>query len=410
MAEQIDELMVKLGLETDSKDFNDANQMFDQLQSRVLQLGAVIGTGFGLQSLTTDFIAHNRELSDLAETYGTTEQFISSLGFAIDQSGGQFEDAFGSVRRMRDLLESTDWGEFGGDVFREGFDPMRIQEAESLADAYTLIAEGLQGMDAEAARRSLSALGFGEAEIRLLRQGPERMGELLAQGEALRPQTPEMGELATELDQAMGRLQTVLGGVGDQLSLALLEDRGIANAIDDLTEWLSENQQAIREFADDAVPILTGMATALGALVAIQGGRAALGAFANIPGAVALTAGIGAAIQHGLGEEDASIGGSIFRRAGERGLVPEPDPDTENRSLLENLIFGPGGPGTADDVSNIGPDSQSMRGGGTRMEFRIDARGSTSPMETERAARRGVEAVIGQLAENTLTDIRGNIA
>lgn len=400
MAEQIDELMVKLGLETDSKDFNDANQMFDQLQSRVLQLGAVIGTGFGLQSLTTDFIAHNRELADVAETYGTTEQFISSLGFALDQTGGSFDDAFGSVRRMADMVESVDWGELGGDVFREGFDPMRIQEAESLADAYTLIAEGLQGMDAEAARRSLSALGFGEAEIRLLRQGPERMGELLAQGEALRPQTPEMGELATELDQAVSRFQTAIGGAMDEISMSLLEDSGFTEAIDSLTEWLAENRDEIGNLADTIIPLIQDIAVALGVLVSIQAARAGLGALSNVPFLTAAAAGgLSYALRQFNDEETReNIEGGPLLRSPE-GLSPEdreklqPVPSTFEQSIMDDL------------------QASASPGGGLRLSIgTIDARGSTSPMETERAARRGVEAVIGQLAENTLTDIRGNIA
>src|SRR5690625_5048346 len=116
--EVIDSLLVRLGLETDAKDFREANALFDGVRTKALQFGAVIGAGLGVQNLTFGFAKAKAELGAFADVYGVTAQFVDSLGYAFEQVEGDAGDAFTSIKRVRDLMEATEWGEIPSDAFR----------------------------------------------------------------------------------------------------------------------------------------------------------------------------------------------------------------------------------------------------------------------------------------------------
>ena len=133
MAEPIDDLFVRLGLETDDKEFKDASRDFDQLKSQVLQFGAAIGAGFGLKEMTFGFAQATDELARFAEVFDIDPEFVDRLTFAFQQTGGSADDAFQSIRKIADIIEQTQWGEIAEKAFREGIavDPLLLDGVTS---------------------------------------------------------------------------------------------------------------------------------------------------------------------------------------------------------------------------------------------------------------------------------------
>src|SRR5690625_2713412 len=162
MAEVIDSLLVRLGLESDEKDFREASAMFDNVRRSALQFGAVIGAGLGVQNLTFGFARAKDELGKFADTYGTTAQFVDSLGYALDQSGGSARDAFGSIKRIRDLLDDRDWGRISEAAFEvSGFDPYgALAGVDDVTEAYERLADAISGLSDTDATKALEALGL----------------------------------------------------------------------------------------------------------------------------------------------------------------------------------------------------------------------------------------------------------
>src|SRR5690625_3034589 len=283
MAEVIDSLLVRLGLESDEKDFREASAMFDNVRRSALQFGAVIGAGLGVQNLTFGFARAKDELGKFADTYGTTAQFVDSLGYALDQSGGSARDAFCSIKRIRDLLEATEWGEVSSEAFRvAGFDPYMLQGVTDVAEAYERLSEATQGLSTEEARRALSSLGFGDAEIQLFRQGPDGLKRLLEESESYARVTEEMTEQAARFSTSLTNLSKAAEGVSNEFSALILDD--FSDTMQAAADFLRENRGEIASFFEKALPYLEATAVGIGTLVALQGGRSLFGKLGGVAG------------------------------------------------------------------------------------------------------------------------------
>ena len=383
MAEQIDSLMVKLGLESDAQQFQQAERQFDSLRSTALQAGAAIGAGFGLNELTFGFAKATDEMRRFSEIYSVAPEFVDQLGFAFERTGGDASDAFESIRNVADLIESTQWGEIPSDAFREfGVDPMMLQGVESVAEAYDRIVGAAQDLDPETARRFFGSMGFSEAELRLARgTGDESFRSLMAEAESRADLTQSMQDNAEAFTRGTAQLQRSLEGVSREISDIFVGDLG--KSMTELADWLSENRNEIREFADEAIPYLKVMAGSLGVLVAIQSARSALGILKSVPGLTALVAGAG-------------YGAYLSAQDGDASVTDSPLPSGVQ----------PIGGGLDTSMIGGGPD-RAFGGGGnqTNIDLRVDARGSRDPAATEEAVSRGVDRALSRAAENAVIDL-----
>lgn len=412
--EVIDSLLVRLGLETDAKDFREAQSMFDGVRRSALQFGAVIGAGLGVRELTFGFASAKDELAKFGEVYGVTAQFVDSLGYALEQSGGSAQDAFGSIKRIRDLLEATEWGEVASDAFRvAGFDPYMLQGVTDVAEAYERLSAATQGLSPEEARRALSALGFGDAEIRLFRQGPEGLRQLLAEGESYARVTKEMTDRAARFQTELTRMTKAVEGVSNELSSLILDD--FSNAMQAASEFLRENRSEIAGFFEKALPWLEKTAVGIATLVALQGGKRALGYLGAAAGSLPIVAAgmiVATAIdKYGELDQHSDIG-ELGQSGGLDALnilsgAPVPMPSMSAPSVhTENDIIGGLGwpvPSPPPPVPLPPPPAPSIH---TENHITVDARGAIDPAAVEAAGQRGVEKALQRAAESAVNDLR----
>lgn len=381
--EVIDSLLVRLGLETDAKDFREAQSMFDGVRRSALQFGAVIGAGLGVRELTFGFASAKDELGKFAEVYGTTAQFVDSLGYALAQSGGNARDAFGSIKRIRDLLEATEWGEVASDAFRvAGFDPYLLRGVTDASEAYERLAEAVQGLSQEDARRALSALGFGDAEIRLFRQGPAGFQALIAEGESYARVTKEMTEQAARFQTSLTSLTKSVDGLGNELSSLVLDD--FSEAMQRAADYLRENRSEIAGFFADALPWLEKTAVGIATLVALQGGKRALGYLGAAAGSLPIVA-----------------AGMVLATAWEKSAELDQHNDIGELGTsggLDALNILSGAP-----VPMPSTSAPSVR---TENHITVDARGASDPAAVEAAGQRGVEKALQRAAESAVNDLR----
>lgn len=417
MPEQIDELFVKLGLEQDKREFDQAEASFDSLRSTALQFGAAIGAGIGLQDLTFGFAETTNELNKMAQEFEgleVTPQLVSQLQGAFRLIDEDASEAGATIRNLAGILEDTDWGQIPEDAIARGFDVSAIADADTMTEALAALNEQMRGIgDQEQARRMASALGLSSAQFRLMRETD--VGGQMQRASELNPLTQEMSEAAAQFQEGMNELSLSFDGLKNVLSEQFVGDMG--EGMSELADIMAENRDAIRQFVEEAIPYLKGAATGIGTLVALRMGRAALGAFANVPGAVALAAGIGVGVssmrdserideftdenrERARSEEEKEIRRNIemLRDMGPRGDQEGYD---EQMERLQNQLDRAQG----DDLSMGGA------GGGPAIsyEFNVDARGSTDPQATEQAVQRGAEKALARAAENTVNDFRSPI-
>lgn len=251
----IDELLVRLGLEADAKEFKQANEWFTGLRTRALAFGAVVGSvAYGMNKLVSEFAAANDPLGKFADLYGTTPQFVNSLGFALAKSGGNAEEAFSSIKKIRDLMKDTRWGEIASDVFREAgvdFDPMLLAGVTDVADAYEIIADAVSDMNGNKRREVLQEMGFSDSEITLFAGGKEKMLAYFREAERLAPVTREMTDNAARFNNASLELEKAIEGLADQLANRLSPE--LSGFIERLAGTIGDNRKNIVDAAETGV-------------------------------------------------------------------------------------------------------------------------------------------------------------
>lgn len=426
MAEQIDELFVKLGLEQDQESFQQAESSFDGLRSTALQFGAVIGGGLGLQELTFGFAESSEEARKLSEEFKGLDvgpQFVNQLRGAfrlINEDAGEAESL---IRNLAGIIEGTDWGEISSAAFARGLDISGIQDAETAAEAMGELNKQLSQMDdPEQARRLGDALGLSSAQIRLLRDTD--VGQGMSEAQEAAPLTQEMTEAAQQFSEGFNELALSMDGVSRSISETFVGDLG--ESMSDLAEYMKENREEIADFAESAMPYIKGIGVSLGVLVALQSARAALGIVKNVPGATAIAAGVGYGIyqsyESGEEEEQAPPEEQVRSqqsRMGRMNAMPEGLDISQQRAWMqgdltrEDLGLDRQPRDSMDLGLDRGPDTSApqppLQAAGDTYYLSVDASNASDPAATRQAVRQAVEQAMGDAAKATVRDMRSPV-
>lgn len=265
MAEVIDELLVKLGLETDAKGFKEANSQFSNLRTTALTLGAAIGTalvgaGVAAAKMSADIAKSADDLGKWSKAAGVSAQFADKLGFAMSKFGGSSADARALIERVNDIREAARFGELSDRAFTvAGFNPQAIQQ-QNMGTEETLdflSREISKISDQDQRRRVLDALGIGGPYAQNLLS--DRGGYLaeMDRAEALGLITDELIKNAAAYNDAVTENEKVLRSMREEIAQNLLPV--MQKWVESLTGWVRENKSGVTE----AVAIVTGDGSAI---------------------------------------------------------------------------------------------------------------------------------------------------
>ena len=397
MAEQIDELFVKLGLDTDEKEFQSANEQFANLRTNALQFGAALGTvgaaGFGL---VNNFAGRTDELGQFADRMDVSAQFVNQLGFALESVGGSADDAFGSIENMLSILQDQDWGQLEGKIesLSAGIDFQALKsaatEADSLREAYVGIAEQIQGLSDRKQQRVLEELGFTGEQMNLLQLGPEEMQARFQRGAELAPVTDEMTESAREFERAMAELTTQTRGIADmfanRLAPAMTDAIQALLGVSDREGIERRYEQAIDAVSRGPIQLLGDLSSGDFGGAAETGGDIWTGAMGNI-------------------FEGATIVPRSLMEMLDESLTPE-----GGTEMPETIPLSPRRGGGEPPEVRANPDTSMNTGPRVQNNFQIDARGSSDPEGVAQNVEGAVNRVLSRYAENTILDVTGGVS
>lgn len=398
--EEIDSLFVRLGLDSDKEEFDEADAMFSNLKTTALQFGAVIGGGVGLGALANNFADTTEEMGRFAERFSVPIEFVDELGFAFQQVGGDADMAFESIRKMSDLIEDTEWGDIPSDAFREvGFDPMLLEGIKTGAEAYERIADAVKSLPTEERRRrALSHLGFGETEIDLFTgTGGESFRSLMAEGRDLSVISSGMAEQGKEFNKASGRMAKAVDSLTKEFTSLFIDD--FTEVLNEIADLLRENLVPMKDFMKTYMPFMKGAALAIGSLLSLELAKKTAGILGNIKsgktGLVGLLAGLGYMAFSDEEIKERSIDPLLE-------LIGMGGDDKKRRRSPSTLEFDPSRPDLP--PQNL-DEPRSGRSGDVNIN--VDARGATSPEEVRRRVAEGGNEIIKRLSENTQLDVEG---
>ena len=265
MAEVVDELLVRLGLETDAKGFKQANAEFSGLRTTALATGAAIGTalvgaGVAAVRMSADIAKSADDLGKWSKAAGVSVQFADKLSFAMAKFGGSSADARALIDRVNDIRESAEWGEIAQRAFTAaGFNPQQIQQ-QNMSTEQTLdfLSRGISGIsDQDQRRQVMEALGISGPYAQNMMSDRGGFVAEMGRAEELGLITDALIENAAAYNDAVTENEKVLRSMREEIANNLLPI--MKTWVESLTGWVMENKAGVTE----AVSIVSGDGNAL---------------------------------------------------------------------------------------------------------------------------------------------------
>ncbi|HDL8054716.1 TPA: glycoside hydrolase family 104 protein [Yersinia enterocolitica] len=267
MSETIDSLLVSLGLETDAKSFQTANDAVKGIKDGILQLAAAAGTGVGLKALTADLSASVLEMDRLSKITNFTVKQIDGLRYAMRSLGLSPDVANQIVQKIPDLQQRARQGELGDKAYWNGaFNPTEFANKTGM-DSLKYLIDAYGKMDNDQRRNLRSGIGSGDNDpfTRLLEGGSKGLNASLKNfAELYKPLDPKLIDSANEFNKEMADLATNFDNLARSMGGDLLP---IINALlESINQFIKENPEVSK-----AILTAAGLAGTAGALKFVGG-------------------------------------------------------------------------------------------------------------------------------------------
>lgn len=260
----------------------DLGKLQDRFRTFSRQIGAIGGTitamgasAIGpMAALVTQFAAMGDQLDKMSARTGASVEFLSEMGFAAEQTGGNL-DALGSAlfrMRRRVANAATESGPAVRAIDALGMSAEKLAKL-SPEDQFLEIAKRMKGIKDESLAAQYAFEIFGDGAKSLL--------PLLAEGEdgieALRQRARELGitldtesaKQAAEFTDAVNELRHSLIPLGTEIARHLIPAaiewvETLRNALPQAREWLGENGELILTVAKVAAGLMAAGTAMLG--------------------------------------------------------------------------------------------------------------------------------------------------
>lgn len=263
MAEAVDDLMVKLGLEVDAKAFREANTQFTSLRTTALTVGAAIGTalvgtGVGLAKMSADVAKSRDGLGKWAEAAGVSIKRAQELAFALAKAGSANPESdmmamFGNIEKLRTQARRGELPTWAHEA--PGLNLYAISSMTNEAALDHLMSGASSIGDKDLQRRVLDTLGFsGTAQVGVMTNYQRTKADYARANELGIADQQLMDNSAAYLD-AMTELGQQTASLRDMVAGHLLPR--MADWIEALTGWIGEHKKGIA----DTVGIVMGPGT-----------------------------------------------------------------------------------------------------------------------------------------------------
>ncbi|HDL7449678.1 TPA: glycoside hydrolase family 104 protein [Yersinia enterocolitica] len=267
MSETIDSLLVSLGLETDAKSFQTANDAVKGIKDGILQLAAAAGTSVGLKALTADLSASVLEMDRLSKITNFTVKQIDGLRYAMRSLGLSPDAANQIVQKIPDLQQRARQGELGDKAYWNGaFNPTEFANKTGM-DSLKYLIDAYGKMDNDQRRNLRSGIGSGDNDpfTRLLEGGSKGLNASLKNFEELyKPLDPKLIDSANEFNKEMADLATNFDNLARSMGGDLLP---IINALlESINQFIKENPEVSK-----AILTAAGLAGTAGAVKFVGG-------------------------------------------------------------------------------------------------------------------------------------------
>ena len=298
MANVINSLLVGIGFQVDQKSADNVSNSIDTIQSKALQLGGLVAGAFGANALTFGFAQTYDELGKFGERWGIAAESVVAYDRALQHAGGTTGEFYGTVQRLTQLQSQSAQGRAGmiAALAPEGISDQvaSVINASNALEGFLAASDAINQLDAARQERFIQALGFTDAEVRLLHSGRDAILSAVDAERKLRPVTSDMTKAAADFNDQWQDLTSNVGGFSDRIATPLVA--GISSILTSTNEWIGANRELINSFSEFAGETLGDN---IEIIAVALGGLSAAGVIAGLKSVATLVAGISASLVTG---------------------------------------------------------------------------------------------------------------
>lgn len=267
MAKPIDSLFVEVVSVFDDEGFKDAVDGLDNVKKSSMQSGAALGKLKGMASFAAagvaaamaavvgTSVAVGKKFDDLgkkSKLIGTSARELQMLGLAIEDAGGNSEEAFNWVYGLSSAIASDKTsGELRKALAKEsqGAFDLSVLQIKDVQERSIAVLGEFNKLSDDAKKRVAPVLGLSESLQTLSQSGVQGIKNTIAELEAVRGVDIDADALADQgqqLNNHLLKLQTALGGVGEVIAMNALPS--INSMLGGLTEFTTIGAKSLNEF------------------------------------------------------------------------------------------------------------------------------------------------------------------
>lgn len=283
MATFVEELLVRLGLDTDQQSFKKGEKGIDDLAGSAVKAGTIIAGAFtavqgAITAMVVDFAAGADETNKLARRIGTTAEVIQEFDYVAERSGV-------SVGLMRNSLEKLNAkasqaaagsAEMAGTFTELGISAEQFAAA-SPDEKFDQIAAAMAGLPSDADRTRVAMKLFeeeGRSMVTVFEGGAEGIAKMRQEARDLGLFTTEDAKNAEEFNDRMLDVNRAFTGIKNVVGAALVPE--LTKLMEGFVEFFKENRAAISSgmvaFFKAAAVALKGLVIAMGLFAAFKVG------------------------------------------------------------------------------------------------------------------------------------------
>lgn len=283
MATFVEELLVRLGLDTDEQSFKKGEKGIDDLAGAAVKAGTLIAGAFtavqgAITAMVVDFAAGADETNKLARRIGTTAEVIQEFDYVAERSGVSVDLMRGSLEKLNGKASQAAAGSAEmADTFAELGISAEQFAAASPDEKFDQIAAAMAGLPTDADRTRVAMKLFeeeGRSMVTVFEGGAEGIAKMRQEARDLGLFSTEDAKNAEEFNDRMLDVKRAFGGIKNVVGAALVPE--LTKLMEGFVEFFKENREAISgglvAFFKAAAVALNGLVIAMGLFAAFKVG------------------------------------------------------------------------------------------------------------------------------------------
>lgn len=250
----VSELVAQLGLEVDTKGFNEAIEGFNKLREHIHKVVEIVGVLEGAHILH-EWVEQTTETAvqfkHLAERLGTSVEAVQQLGYAADVTGADVQTMQGALQRLQFGMEAAARTSSGPLAEALGKLQIPFGEFKKLKpdEQFARLAEGFKNappyVNKTGVAMELFGRNMGPRLIPLLNKGTEGLRELREEFEATGAQLDDQTiEQFEDLEIQQKKLGYTWQGLKNEAVAALLP--ALKDLVEGVLKWVKANRELIK--------------------------------------------------------------------------------------------------------------------------------------------------------------------